>query len=110
MNKVRRKEIFKIIQMLNKLLSNMYNISISDIVVELESIMDYIQIVLDEEECVMDNIPENLQNSYRYEESENACDNLNDAINEIEEIDDECDKMEITETITNVIGCLNNCI
>jgi hypothetical protein len=110
MNKLRRKEIFKIIQILHKILSNIHSEHILNIITELESVIDYIQIILDEEECVMDNIPENLQNGYRYEESENACDNLNDAISELEEIDDEYDKIEIIEIVTSVIQCLNNCI
>lgn len=100
MNKARRKEICNIIQKLNNFLSR----------ADIDVAIDGIQIVLDEEECVMDNIPENLQNGYRYQESEEACDNLNDAISELEDIDDEYSEDDIQHAVNNAIQYLNNCI
>lgn len=38
----------------------------------------------EEQEC-LDNMPENLEGSYRYEKMENAVDKLEDAISNIEE-------------------------
>jgi hypothetical protein len=103
MNKRRRKEVFKIIQNLNKLLSELDSYDVDEIVMLVQEAIDEIQLVLDEEECVRDNIPENLQNGYRYEESEDACDNLSDAICELEEIEDESSKEEIQEYISDAI-------
>ena len=100
MNKARRKEICNIIQKLNNFLSR----------ADIDAAIDEIQMVLDEEECVMDNIPENLQNGYRYQESEEACDNLNDAISELEDIDDEYSEDDIQHAVNNAIQYLNNCI
>ena len=100
MNKARRKEICNIIQKLNNFLSR----------ADIDVAIDEIQMVLDEQECVMDNIPENLQNGYRYQESEEACDNLNDAISELEDIDDEYSEDDIHHAVNNAIQYLNNCI
>lgn len=38
-----------------------------------------------DEQYGMDNLPENLQNSERYEAMENAVDNLDDAVSSIED-------------------------
>lgn len=42
--------------------------------------------VCDQETDVMDNCPENLQGSDRFEAMENAVDKLNDAVDKIEEV------------------------
>lgn len=44
-----------------------------------------IEISLDEEQNCLDNIPENLQNSERYEHIETAVEKLSDAIDCLEE-------------------------
>jgi len=41
--------------------------------------------VCDKEQDAMDNCPENLQSTERYEAMENAVDSLNDAVDKIEE-------------------------
>jgi hypothetical protein len=110
MNKTRRKEIFKIIQKLNKLLSNINMVDIDQLILDIGEIIDEIQMVLDEEEGVRDNIPENLQGGFRYEESEDACDNMYDAISELEDIDDEYLQDEIEECISSAIRSLYNCV
>lgn len=66
MNNERRKKIKKVIESLQK---NQQNI---------ESIMD-------EENEFLDNAPENLAESERYEKSQNAIDYLTDAIDNIDE-------------------------
>ena len=50
----------------------------------LENIKSNIEDILSDEEFSFDNMPENLQCSLRGEESENAIDLLNDAIDNIE--------------------------
>lgn len=67
MNDTRRKRIMKLVDQL------------SDISEELETIRD-------EEQEYIDNIPENLQSSERYEKAENALDNLDSAWNSIDDI------------------------
>ena len=57
MNTPRRKNLQKVIDMLEALKSD-------------------IETARDEEEEYRDNMPENLQNSERYEKADNACDNL----------------------------------
>ena len=47
--------------------------------------MENLEILMNEEEEYKDNIPENLQNSERYEKAEEACDNLYEAISNLEE-------------------------
>ena len=65
MNKERRKKVVKIIEDINK-------------------IKDELQDVLNEEETVFDNMPENLQGSMRGEESEEAIDYMNEAIDALD--------------------------
>lgn len=67
MNNTRRKQIKNIISKL------------SDIKNEIDDI------AVDEEDC-LDNIPENLQESERYEKSEAALENLNDALDTVDEL------------------------
>lgn len=45
-----------------------------------------VEAVCDDEQDCMDNCPENLQGSERFERMENAVDSLNDAIEKIEEV------------------------
>ena len=67
MNKVRRKRVEEVIQ------------RIEDLKAEIEDI-------LSEEEEYRDNIPENMQQSERYENADNNCCNLQAAIDSIEEV------------------------
>lgn len=67
MNKQRRKDIDTIIQ-------------------NLEGIREQIQMVLEEEQEYLDNIPENLQNSDRYETAETAVQELEEADGSIDDI------------------------
>ena len=64
LNKQRRNELNRIIDTLEKCSSD-------------------IESVLDDEDASRDNMPENLQGSERYEESESASDKMNDAISSI---------------------------
>ena len=110
MNKARRREIFKLIQRLNKLMDKINEATVDLLISEIEDLVDEIQNILYEEESVMDNIPENLQGGHIYEKSEDACWNLNDSVSELEDLDVENTKLEIKNCILNVITNLNNCI
>lgn len=66
MNRVRRTELEKIAA------------AITDLKEQLE-------ILQEEEEEYRDNMPENLQGSERYEKADEACDNLYDAVSNLED-------------------------
>lgn len=51
----------------------------------LEKAIDLIRIAKDEEEDALSNMPDNLQNSEKYDAIENAIDNLEDAVVNIDE-------------------------
>ena len=51
----------------------------------LQDIIDQLETLLAEEEDYRDNFPENLQNSERYERTEVICENLSDAVDEMEQ-------------------------
>ena len=65
MNKTRRQQIDKAIDML-------------------QSVSSFIEQIKDDEECYMENMPENLQGSMRYSDAEEACSHLEDAIGWVE--------------------------
>lgn len=110
MNKLRKRAIRDIVQRLNQLVKYMDIYDIDQIVSILEDILDRIITIFDEEETYFYNIPENLQNGIRYEISEEACDNLENAISELEDIDNEYSKEEIESYVLNAINSLKNCI
>lgn len=110
MNKLRRKEIFKIIQRINNILLDITNIEFDILIEFIEELIDVLQDIFDDEESAMDNTPENFQSSQRYEESECACDNLMDSIEELEEIDNDHSVEDIVRCLTNVVNNLNDCI
>lgn len=64
MNKQRRKTIYEI------------NTRLEALQGEMESLLDDIQAVIDEETEYRDNIPENMQGGERYEMADSACDSL----------------------------------
>ena len=57
---------------------------ISNIIKEIEQIKEKLQEVLNEEEMVFDNMPENLQCSTRGEESEVSIDCMNEAVDSLD--------------------------
>ena len=75
MNKERRRKIDKAVENVNSL----QNV--------LEELQQQIEEIRDEEQDYLDNIPENLQNSERYETAENDLDNLEEAVNWFDNID-----------------------
>lgn len=78
MNNDRRKELRTLA---NKLKSNTSQNDVEFIV----SIKNELESILYEEESYMDNIPENLQGGYRYQMAEDACDNIESAIDALNE-------------------------
>ena len=94
MNKSRRKELYDVV---NKLLA-LKRTNNNDVVeMDLESIKNDLSMILYEEESYMDNIPENMQGGYRYQMAEDACDNIECAI---DALDDE----DIDEAINYIYG------
>ena len=93
MNKERRKELLAIINRLQ-------SINLSD-ESEVDSVKCDLESVLCDEEGYMDNIPENLQGGYRYAKAEEACDNLQCAIDMLE--DDDIDINDVTTYIYNAL-------
>lgn len=71
MNNPRRKDIAKAIELL-------------------EQAQSIIEVAYDEEQCCLDNMPENLQSSERYETMENACECLSESINFIDDAINTC--------------------
>ena len=52
---------------------------------KLSDVHSIVETVCDKEEDCLDNYPENLQNSDRFERTETAVDSLNDALERLEE-------------------------
>lgn len=59
--------------------------SIENVLNQLRDLQTSVEKLRDEEQEYLDNIPENLQGSKRYEESERAADSLDSAYDSIEE-------------------------
>lgn len=93
MNNNRRKEISRIIEEVESAVSTAKE--------KLEELQTSIESVRDEEQEYMDNMPENLQCSERYETAEQAVENLDNAASSIEELIDAMDTDDL-------IGYLND--
>lgn len=64
---------------------------IGQIVIKISQTRDELQYILNDEEFAFDNMPENLQNSRRGEESQEAIDYMNNAIESLDEVIEELD-------------------
>ena len=86
MNKDRRKELYAVA----KKLLLLKQINDRDTDTDLELIKNELDMILYDEESYMDNIPENFQNGYRYQVAEDACNNIENAIDSLDDgnIDD----------------------
>lgn len=72
---------------------------------ELEDIRDELEDLLAEEEESMDNIPESLQDTDRYMTMEESCGYLQDAIDELDGVDEEDpDYSDIIAALENIDG------
>lgn len=76
MNKERRKQINEVIS------------RVGAVQAEMESLLDDIQSITDEETEYRDNIPENMQSGDRYEMADNACSELESAHDTLEQSKD----------------------
>ena len=110
MNKMRRKEIYNSISKLmfikSKIELKYDDNEISD---NLQDVYDDVDCILSDETSYMENIPENLQGGSRYEIAEEACDNLQEAVDCIEAAIDNCDDIEdVIKYIDEAIGYLED--
>ena len=93
MNKVRRKRIASVIEILE-------NITGYDLI---ETAKDEIEDILWEEDDAYNNMPENLQYSMRGEESSDAIDNLQEAVDTLEEAIDALNELyDLKEEYNNI--------
>jgi len=90
MNNQRRKE-------LNNIVTAMENVSTPVDIEELEGIKSDIEMVLMDEEMAFESMPENLQYSMRGEASQEAQDNMNEAIDLIDEFISDYQDYEIDQ-------------
>ena len=80
MNKERRKELYAIAARLSFFKGNTNGVDIGEIRSDLE-------MILYDEEAYMENMPENLQNGYRYQIAEEAYNNMEYAIEALDDGD-----------------------
>lgn len=90
MNNQRRKE-------LTNIASTMESVCMPVDIEELEGIKSDIEFVLMDEEMAFESMPENLQGSYRGEMSQEAQDNMNEAIDLIDEFIGDYEDYEIDQ-------------
>lgn len=90
MNNQRRKE-------LTNIASTMESVCMPIDIEELEGIKSDIEMVLMDEEMAFENMPEGLQYSYRGEMSQEAQDNMNEAIDAIDEFISDYEDYEIDQ-------------
>lgn len=67
---------------------------LQNIITKIDILKEELEALRDEEQDYMDNIPENLQGSERYEVAEEAVDNMDNALDAFDEVID-----SISETI-----------
>ncbi|MGF7011989.1 putative solute-binding protein [Lachnospiraceae bacterium PF1-22] len=60
----------------------------------LQDVCEQVDVTSEEEQEYLDNIPENLSGSERYEIASEACENLNSAFSALEELSDNVDEIE----------------
>ena len=103
MNKVRRGQL----AVLSTKLSRIESIEDTAILEECISILEDIKW---DEEDYFDNMPENLQGSMRGCESEDAIDNMDQALDALNEaIELECEE-EFLDAVSSAIECIDDCI
>lgn len=60
--------------------------NLQSILDKLEDLKSDLELIQEEEDEYRDNIPENMQESERYEKADEACANLETAISDLEEV------------------------
>ena len=76
-------------------MNNQRRMKLKKIVKALQDVIYAIEVVKDEEEDYMNNIPENLQGSDRYSRAEEVCEYLEDAISDIESAIDNIEEAKV---------------
>ena len=108
MNKLRRKEISAVVDRLNSIAHMVHQGNLPNTRALFDDAVLDIECILHDEEDYRDNIPENLQNGYRYEMSEEACDNIESSLDVLRDISDS-DKVEnIIDAINEAVEYLND--
>lgn len=82
MNKERRKELYEVAIKLSNIMNSTGNID-----AEIDEAKGELEMILYDEESCMSNIPENLQGGYRYQMAEDACNNIECAIDFLDDGD-----------------------
>ena len=104
MNKQRRKELHMLVEKLKKIIHmNTTVVDLDEMKEFLDDIKSDLELLYGDEESYMDNIPENLQESIRYEKAEAACDNLENAV-------DYLDYAIESDTFDEMMGYINDTI
>ena len=91
MNKQRRRTIYEI------------NTRLEALQGEMESLLDDILAVIDEETEYRDNIPENMQGGERYEMADSACDSLQSAYDTLKSAKNNLD--DVTSSLEEATDC-----
>lgn len=81
MNNTRRKAIKQTIDRFDSIRKKL-----EELVTEVESVKSDIEDIQWEEEEYRDNMPENLQVGERYDKADNACTNLSDAVDALDDV------------------------
>ncbi len=86
MNNTRRKAIKQTINRFDFIREKL-----DELVSEVECVKSDVESIQWEEEEYRDNMPENLQGSERYDKADNACTNLSDAVDALNDMIDDLD-------------------
>lgn len=97
MNKMRRKDLTGIIKELRTYHDND----------DIYAVINNLENIRDDEESYYDNIPENLQSSQRAYDSENAIDNMNDALDFLNDAYESDDENKTKELVIKAIDKIN---
>jgi len=81
MNNIRRKNIKQTIDRFDSIRKKL-----DELVSEFESVKSDVEDIQLEEEEYRDNMPENLQGSERYDKADEACTNLSDAVDALDDM------------------------
>ena len=103
MNKIRREQLRKLSEKLSRIAS------IDDKAV-LEECVSTLEDIKWDEEDYFDNMPENLQGSIRGCESEDAIDNMYQALDALDEAMELENEKELLDTINEAIASIDDCV
>jgi hypothetical protein len=113
MNKSRRKEIESVINDIEIFQSSLSSEEPSRLITQddLNTITDFVmnvESIYSEEEEYRDNMPENLQNSERFNIADEACNNLENALDYLQGIDESTTVEDCTAALESAVGSLSD--